>query len=296
MGEPLISILILNYNQINITKAFLESAKGLNYKNYEIILVDNNSIIDPETELIGKYEKLVYIRSNENLGFTGGNNFAYQYSKGEYVFIVNNDTELTPNIIDELLKPFSSPEIGIVCPKIKFYDNPNTIQYAGFNQINPLTGRNSAVGSKEIDEGQYDIPGITHYAHGAAMLVPRKVIEEVGLFPEFFFIYYEELDFSERVKKAGLKIFYQPSAVIYHKESITMGKQSSIKTYYMNRNRVLFMRRNTGYNTFIFFILFFIIFTIPKNTIKYLFNFQFEHLNSFYRGIIWNLLNKANKI
>lgn len=293
MQEPLISIIILNYNQIEVTKAFLDSTLKLNYRNYEIIVIDNNSLVDPGDQIIDKYKNLTYIRSDKNLGFTGGNNLGYQHARGEFLFIVNNDTELTPDIIHELLKPFADSEIGIVCPKIKFFDNPDMIQYAGFNPINSFTGRNSAVGSREIDIGQYDKPGYTHYAHGAAMLVRRNIVDKIGLFPDFFFIYYEELDFSERVKNAGYKIYYQPSAIIFHKESITMGKESSIKSYYMNRNRILFMRRNTRYNTFLIFILFFILFTIPKNTFKYLSKFQFSHLSSFYRAIIWNMFNKA---
>src|SRR5690606_27285476 len=114
-------------------------------------------------------------------------------------------------------------QIGVTCPKIKFFHHPDTIQYAGFNPINVYTGRTTAVGSKEIDNGQHNNSGFTHAAHGCAMMVKKEVIEKVGMFPEKFFIYYEELDWSARILNAGYKIFYQGSALIFHKESITMG-------------------------------------------------------------------------
>jgi len=294
--NPTISFIVLNYNQVGVTSAFLDSCNKLTYGNIEIILVDNHSENDPTELFKKKYPFVKFIRTRKNLGFTGGNNLAFRYSKGEFIFIVNNDTELTPNILNELLMPFSSPEVGVVCPKIKFYEDKEIIQYAGFNKINKFTGRNSAVGSREKDNGQFDIPGFTHYAHGAAMLVRRDIIEKVGLFPEFFFIYYEEFDFSERVKKAGYKIFYQPSAIIYHKESITMGKESAIKTYYMTRNRILFMRRNSSNGSLLVFFLFFVLLTIPKSTIEYTLKLKFEHLLSFHKAVFWNLFNKSNKL
>lgn len=288
--EPLISIVILNYNQIKVTCEFIESTKHLTYKNYEIILVDNASKENP-TELIrSQYPHVKLIVNEKNLGFTGGNNVGIRAGKGDFFFIVNNDTEVTPNLLEKLVEPFyKDPSIGVVSPKIRYFSNPNIIQYAGFTEINPITGRNSVIGGKEEDRGQHDTPGYTAYAHGAAMLVKKEVIEKVGMLADMFFIYYEELDWSAHIRRAGYKIYYQPEALIFHKESITMGKESAIKAYYHNRNRILFMKRNSSPMNFFLFSLFYTFLIVPKSVIKYLVKGQMTHLKNFFKGIIWNI-------
>jgi len=289
--QPLISIVTLTWNQTDVTCQFLESTRHLTYKNYEILVCDMGSEIDP-TERINaaNYPNTRVLRSEKNLGFTGGNNWGMRQAKGDYVFIVNNDTEVTPELLDVLLQPFfEDPTIGVTCPKIRFYQKPDTIQYAGFNRINVFTGRTTAVGSLEVDNGQCDVSGYTHGAHGCAMLVSREIINKVGMFPENFFIYYEEWDWSARILKAGYHIYYQAKGLIYHKESITMGKKSAIKVYYHTRNRILYMRRNTAWYQFAVFITFFILVAAPKATITYLLKRQFEHLRSFIKGTTWNL-------
>jgi GT2 family glycosyltransferase len=288
---PLVSIVTLTWNQTKITCEFLESTRNFTYKNYEILVCDMGSETDP-TEYINSqnYPNTKVLRSEKNLGFTGGNNWGIRQARGEYIFIVNNDTEVTPNLLEALLEPFyEDATIGVTCPKIRFYHHPEIIQYAGFNPINVYTGRTTSVGNKEVDKGQYDTSGYTYGAHGCAMMVKREVIDKVGMFPEKFFIYYEEWDWSSRIIKAGYKIYYQAKGLIYHKESITMGKQSAIKVYYHTRNRILYMRRNTSMLQFLAFITFFILFTAPKATLKFAFKRQFQHLKSFVKGTMWNL-------
>jgi GT2 family glycosyltransferase len=289
--SPLVSIITLNWNQTPVTCAFLESTRNFNYKNYEILVCDMGSDVDP-TEQINQaeYPNTKVLRSPVNLGFTGGNNWGMRQAKGDFVFIVNNDTEVTPNLLDVLLEPFyTDSSIGVTCPKIRFYHNPNIIQYAGFNPIDPFTGRTTAVGSLEEDKGQHDVSGYTSGAHGCAMMVKKEVIEKVGMFPEKFFIYYEEWDWSSRILNAGYTIFYQAKGLIYHKESITMGKQSAIKVYYHTRNRILYMRRNTGTGKFVVFSLFFLFVSTPKAIVKYTVTKQFKHLRSYIKGVTWNL-------
>ncbi len=288
---PLISIITLNWNQTNVTCEFLESTRKLNYKNYEILVCDMASDVDP-TESINahNYPNTKVLRSEKNLGFSGGNNWGIQQAKGDFVFIVNNDTEVTPDLLDVLIAPFyKDASIGVTCPKIKYYYKPNIIQYAGFNPINVYTGRTTAIGSMEVDNGQYNSSRVTYGAHGCAMIVKREVIDKVGVFPENFFLYYEEWDWSTRILKAGYKIYYEAKGLIYHKESVTVGKQSALKVYYHTRNRILYMRRNTKTFQFLIFITFFILFTAPKAIIKFTISRQFQHLKSFIKGGLWNL-------
>ncbi len=288
--QPFVSIVTVNYNQTDTTCEFLNSLKSLSYKKYEVIVVDNNSIHNPTNSLKKAYSSVKVILSKTNLGFAGGNNLGIRKAKGDYIFIVNNDTVVTHNLIEKLLMPFYLfPTIGIVSPKIRYYDKPNIIQYAGFTTVNPLTGRNKSIGSSEIDKGQYNKAGFTSYAHGAAMMVKREVIEKVGLLPDIFFLYYEELDWSSQITRAGYKIYYEPRALIYHKESVTIGKESIIKKYYYTRNRILFMRRNVTPFQLAIFLPYFIIAVIPKTIFECLITFQVTHLKAFFKAIKWNL-------
>jgi len=290
---PFVSIITINYNQLAITCAFLASLKKLTYSNYEVIVIDNASSDDPTQTIRNQFPNVRLYKSTINLGFTGGNNVGLKLAKGDFFFIVNNDTEVTdPNLIEALLQPFFDDEsIGMVSPKIRYYDHPNVIQFAGYNKINSFTGRNSQVGDRETDRGQFDVPGYTHYANGAAMMVSREVVEKVGVFTEHFFLCYEELDWSAQTIKHGFKIYYQSIVFLLHKESMSIGKISPLKTYYNNRNRIMFMRRNTNAFQFSCFMAYLCIFTIPKNIVTFLVKRQLDHLKAFMSAIKWNLDN-----
>jgi len=289
-SSPLVSVISLNWNSTQVTCDFLRSIKAAStYKNIEVIVVDNNSAEDPTLALKNAYPEVIVIRSDSNLGFAGGNNLGIRAAKGEYLFIVNNDTEFTPGLIEGLLEIFEKyPDAGMASPKFHYFFHKGTIEYAGYENVNVFTGRNGMIGCKEKDEGQYDQIRTTHYVHGGGMMVPRKVIDEVGGIPEQFFLYYEEFDWSVQIKKKGYKIYYQPRSLIYHKESMTIGKSSPLKTFYLTRNRILFMRRNMPFINLMVFLSYFVVFTIPKNTAYFLFKGEKKHLRSFWKGIMWH--------
>jgi GT2 family glycosyltransferase len=292
---PLISVVTLNYNQAQVTKEFLESFRAITYPHYEILVCDMGSKEDIGTVInIADYPKARLLCSSENLGFAGGNNWGIGHARGEFIFIVNNDTEVTPNLLDQLLHPFfEHHDIGVTCPKIRYWDQPGVIQYAGFNPMNHFTGRTSTIGERQFDTGQFDTPGPTNGAHGCAMLVKREVIDKVGIFPQKFFLYYEEWDWSARILKAGFKIWYTPDALIYHKESMSVGKSNPLKIYYHTRNRILYMRRNTNFFQLVAFSIFFIFFTVPKSVLQFIFKKQFLQLRYFIKGAIWNLYSSS---
>lgn len=287
---PLISIVTLNFNQTRVTCEFLESLKrDLTYPNTEVIVVDNHSTEDPSDAVLAAYPDARMIRNQENLGFAAGNNVGIRQAKGDYIFIVNNDTEVTPYLLERLLEVFKQyPKAGIVCPRFQFFYDKGVLEYAGYRPINIYTGRNSMIGAHEKDEGQYHEVAETHYAHGGAMLVSREVIGNAGEMPEEYFLYYEELDWSEIVKRAGFKIYVQPAALIYHKESVSTGKNSPLKTFYLTRNRILFMRRNHSKRDFFVFGSYFFLFTLPWNTLKFMVEGKKEHLRSFWKGVCWH--------
>jgi GT2 family glycosyltransferase len=181
------------------------------------------------------------------------------------------------------------PEAGMGSPKILYPDN-KTIQYVGSIGISPYTGRGKRIAVLEEDKGQYDRCYATDLAHGAAMVVPRAVIDTVGAMPEEFFLYYEEHDWCEQIKRAGYKVYYIGDSKIFHKGSVSVGgPDSPLKVYYMTRNRLLFMRRNFSGIKFYIGLVFFIVLTIPKQTISFLLRGKFKLMNSFYSGILWNM-------
>jgi|TARA_R110000737_G_scaffold322230_1_gene334519 GT2 family glycosyltransferase len=288
--QPMVSIISVNYDQPEVTCEMLESLRHVTYPNFETLIVDNGSPTTSPDIIKEKYPEVQLIISEKNLGFAGGNNIALKQAKGEYVLLLNNDTEVRPNFLDSLVELMeSNKKIGIVSSKILYFYEDNIIQYAGTSPINPITSRGRHYGNKEIDNGQFDKVTETFYPHGACMMVRKSVLEELGLLYEGYFLYYEEYDFTERVRQAGYKIYFQPNSSILHKESISTGKNSTLKTYYMNRNRLLFLRRNVEGITFYLAMTYFFLISFPKNTIKYLFNKA--HLFALYKGVYWNFHN-----
>lgn len=285
--QPLVSIITVNYRQAAVTVALLDSIVENSYKNVEVIVVDNGSLEDC-TDLFKKaYPSVKLIVCSENLGFAGGNNLGIAEASGDYLFFVNNDTVLTNRLIEGLLSRFAiNSNIGVVSPKIRYFDNPNTIQYAGFTEMNPITGRNEAIGKNEIDNGQHDTARPTAYAHGAAMMLSRKVIDTVGSMPEDFFLYYEELDWCAQICRAGFTIWYEPASLIYHKESASVGKMSPLKIHYLTRNRLLFMRRNIKGWRFAAFLTYFYSVTFPLKSVSFLLKQEFPLFVTFCKACL----------
>ena len=241
-----VSIITINYNGLKDTCELIETLP-LEDKSIEVIVVDNASREDEVTALEQRYPQIKVIRSDKNLGFAGGNNHGIQAATGKYLFFINNDTVLHRG--ERILQPLidrldSNPKIGAVCPKIRFAWNPLPIQFAGYTPLSRITMRNRSLGFGEADYGQYDTPHPTPYVHGAAMMVKREVIEQAGLMPECYFLYYEELDWSMMIRRAGYDIWYDPATTVFHKESQATGQDSPLRTYYITRNRLLFVRRN----------------------------------------------------
>jgi len=296
---PLVSFISINYNQLKITEEFLQSRFKITYPNYEVIIVDNGSPSDNPDSLKENFPKIRLIKSQKNLGFAGGNNLGIQAARGKYLFFINNDTEVETNFLEPLVDLLEKDiNIGMVSPKIKFYfsKDKNTIQYAGATGINPATGRGSKIGSFEIDKGQYNDVRETALGHGAAMMIPMSVIEKVGLMPDIFFLYYEEHDWCEHIKREAYKIYYLGESTVYHKESMSVGKNSPLKMYYMTRGRLLFTRRNTKGVKKISALLFFLFFSLPKNIFKLFFKGEFRLLWAFLSAFFWHIFHYRIKI
>jgi len=295
-GFPLVSIITINYNQTDITCQLLESLRKISYPNIEILVVDNASTNNNPSSIKIRFPEITLIISDKNIGFAGGNNIAIRKSKGDYILLINNDTEVDSGFLEPLVqKVISNPKIGVVSPKIRYFDSPNIIQYAGFEPMSPITIRQHAIGYKQEDNGQFDNDSLTDFGFGAAMMVSRAVINNVGLMADIFFLYYEEMDWMSRIRRAGYEIWYVHNSLVLHKDSITTGSTSPLKIYYINRGRILYMRRNTfGINHF-FGVFYQVFVAIPKNILKYLFNGRFDLLIAYLKAISWHLFNAFSK-
>lgn len=294
MKYPRVSIISINYNQLQVTCELLCSLKTVSYPDVEIIIVDNFSEEDPAPVIARLYPGVKLIRSERNLGFAGGNNLGIKAATGKYLLFLNNDTEVDPDFLQPLVSLFeTNAQAGVASSKLIYHNSGNIIQYAGSTCINPFTGRSKRTGYMEKDNGQYDKLCETDLAHGAAMMVPKKIIDEIGLMPEFFFLYYEEVDWCESIKAAGYKIYFVPDSKVYHKESMSVGKNSTLKTYYMTRNRLLFMRRHTRGAIKLLWLIFFITFSLPKNALTYFFQ-SGDHTRAFWQALAWNITHLSN--
>lgn len=294
-----ISIITVNYNGLADTCALIDTIPFDEY-SLEVIVVDNGSKVDEAIEIKERFPYVITIRSEQNLGFAGGNNLGIKEAKGKYLYFTNNDTllyqgknrEKAKNSLQALIDRLeSSNKIGVVCPKIYFSWEEKLIQFAGYTPLSRVTVRNRAIGCGEKDKGQYDTPHPTPYAHGAAMMIKREAIEKAGIMPECYFLYYEELDWSTMIRRAGYDIWYEPAAVIYHKESQSTGQNSPLRTYYITRNRLLFVKRNVNntekYTSFAYLICI----VAVKDILRYIFKGRTDLAKAVLKGVI-NFLNK----
>lgn len=293
----LVSIITVNYNHSHVTDEFLDAFYKTNdYQNFEIIVVDNASKINPVPDWIVKYPVVQFFRSEKNLGFAGGNNLGISKAKGDLFFLVNNDTEFTQGLMKKLVDSFTEfPNTGMISPKIRYFQQPHTLQYAGYTEMNYYTARNYCVGQFEKDKGQYDnLTGFTGFGHGAAMMISKEAIDKVGLMFENYFLYYEEMDWGARIKKAGFEIRVNMQALIYHKESVSVGHKSALKEFFMNRNRILFIRRNGSFFQRLVFYCHFIFLVTPRNILSYVKEGHTEFIPVLLSAIWWNLTNRVD--
>lgn len=253
-----VAIIIINYNREKDTVDCLESLLDQDFsKNaFSTIVVDNGSKNKFATDKNYKEIGLKILRSEKNLGFAGGNNLGIEYALdngADYVLLLNNDTFVDRRFVKELINVFEDKKYaGIVAPKIyfakgfEFHDKYRTEDLGkvfwytgGIMDWNNVIGKHRGV--DDVDTGQYDKIEKTDFASGCCFLTSREVLEKVGMFDEKFFLYYEESDLCERVKRKGFSIFYAPRSVLWHKNAqSTGGSGSGLQDYYISRNRLLF--------------------------------------------------------
>lgn len=281
-----ISIITVNYNGWKDTREFLDSfIQHIHSVSYELIVVDNASLTDEALSMQQLYPQVKVIRNDKNLGFAGANNKGMEIAQGKYWFFLNNDTLIEKDTFQNLIKRLESdPQIAGVSPLIRDCNQHRTIQYAGYTPLSSITLRNRSIGEGVTDASPYPAKE-TPFLHGAAMLFKREAIQQVGKMPEIFFLYYEELDWCAAMNRQGYTLWVEPSCEILHKGSSTIGNTSSLKAFYLSRNRLLYAYRNRTGLTRILCILYLLCIATPVQCMRAILHRQKGICQAHLRGI-----------
>ncbi|NYB26376.1 MAG: glycosyltransferase family 2 protein [Methanobacteriaceae archaeon] len=292
MENPQVAIIIVNWNGWEDTIECLESLYRIDYPNYEIIIVDNHSH-DDSVKKIKEYsegKELTIIENEENCGFAEGNNIGIKYAlknfKPKYILLLNNDTVVDKNFLKELITAGEkNTHLGILGPKIYFYDKPEVIWSAGC-KISWKFARGIQIGTGEVDKGQYNNPKEVEYVSGSAFLIKTNVIDDIGLMDKDYFLYFEESDWTLRANSAGYKSLYVPSAKIWHKVSKSGGGISKpIGLYYITRNRWIFMKKWAKKGDYAIFIIYQFLGALIFPIILSVYYKNFKLFSAYYKGL-----------
>jgi GT2 family glycosyltransferase len=246
MSEPLVFIILVNWNGKIVILDCLDSLATISYNNFRIVVVDNASSDGSAQAIREQHSDVVLLEQKENLRFAGGNNIGMHYAldhNAELICLLNNDTIVDKDFLTQLVARIGSDKnIGIVAPKIYYHDEPNRIWFAG-GEISMWTGTMKHAGIREVDRGQHETSKVVDYATGCCILTKREVVEKVGMLDESFFIYAEDADWCMRVRRAGYSIVYEPRARVWHKLSVTSGGHLSffkMKNKFISNMRFFF--------------------------------------------------------
>jgi GT2 family glycosyltransferase len=232
--EPLVSVIILNYNAGELLLNCVESIRKSTYNNLEIIVVDNVSSDGSQTRCKEEYPDVRLIQNKENLGYCEGNNVGIRKANGKFIVVINPDTEVSPTWLHELLNAQKKLGEGIFQPKILSLKEKDILQSTG-NMIH-LFGIGFSRDLGIIDSGKHDTVERVGYAAGTCFFTSAEVFKKVGLFDPFIFLYHDDLDFGWRAAQIGIKSFYIPTSKIFHVKSYNL-KWSSKKFFWLERNR-----------------------------------------------------------
>ena len=235
---PRVSVVIPNLNGRNLLGDCLTSLEKQTFRDFEVILVDNGSDDRSVDFVKDNYHWIEKIIENPgNIGFAGASNQGISASAGEYIALLNNDTEAHPRWLEELVRVAGqNPEAGMFATKTLFFDNRDVIDTAG-HLIYP-DGLNRGRGRLEVDRGQYDNSLDVFFPSGCAALYRKSMLDEIGLFDEYHFAYGDDTDIGIRGRLAGWKCIFVPQAIVYHHYSMTTGTYSPGKVFLVERNRI----------------------------------------------------------
>jgi GT2 family glycosyltransferase len=248
--DPLVSVVILNWNGRKFLERFLPSVMSTTYANKQIWVADNASTDDSVAFLTSHYPGIKILVNKTNEGFAQGYNSALQQVESDYYVLLNSDVEVSPNWIEPVIALLESdPAIAACQPKVLSFENKELFEYAGacggwIDRFGYPFSRGRVFDDCEKDHGQYDEAQPCFWATGTALFVRASVYHEIGGLDAYFFAHQEEIDLCWRMQLAGYKVFVQPASVIYHVGGGTLPKSNSRKTFLNFRNNLIMLAKN----------------------------------------------------
>ncbi len=251
--SPSVAIILINWNGYEFTSQCLRSLRGLTYEQYQVIVVDNASTDGSFDALKDEFRDAVFLQNNSNLGFAEGNNVGMRYAVAQgfsFICLLNNDTEVEPDFLTQLMEAIDEkPAIGAVQPKILYNQQRKIIWNAG-GIFNPWLGTSSTIGVNQLDTGKYNEQRTVDWITGCCILLPCDTLKEIGLLNKEFFAYFEDVDWSFRIKARGKSLIYVPDSIIYHEAGMSTkaklkGKEGYVSplVHYLNiRNQFFILR------------------------------------------------------
>ena len=233
-SNPLVSIIILNYNAGKLLLNCIDSVFKSTYQNFEVIVVDNLSTDNSHVRCKEKFKKIQLIENKENLGYCEGNNIGIRNANGEFIIILNPDTIVEPNWLNHLMSAYNKFGEGLYQPKFFSLKEKLVIQSTG-NMLH-IFGFGFARDKGKIDNEKIKSIEKINYASGTCLFTSKIVLDKIGLLDPFLFLYHDDLDLGWRAAHIGINSFYVPKSIIYHAESYSI-KWSSKKFYWLERNR-----------------------------------------------------------
>ena len=242
MGRPYVVTSVVTWNNYDDTSACLDSLLELSYANHDILLVDNGSTDDSVDRLKTEYPDVELIQTGENLGYAGGMNVGTRKALdrgADYVWQLNNDVVIPDEtLLSDLVKTMeANPDIGMLTPLVREYPDTDTVWFQK-GVIDWKTGN-----TDHTDSVRPDSDGLIYndYIPNCSLLFPAHVLEEVGVLPEDYFLYYDDVEHAVRIKDAGYELVTDTTAEIHHKESkSSKGELGPMYSYYRSRNLILF--------------------------------------------------------
>lgn len=311
--NPKISIIIVNWNGKNYLFDCLNSVYKSNFLDYEIIIIDNGSKDESQKMLQKKFLEIKLILNKKNLGFAKANNQGIKIAQGEFIFLLNNDTVIHPDLLRILSDKLSSNEkIGIVGPKI-YYTNSQRIWFAG-GCIDWAKGKTYHLNRDLTDSESEDSEKEVDFITGCALMIKREVIDKIGFLDQNFFAYYEDADWCQKAIRAGYRVVYLPFGGVWHIKSATSSRIylddlkkelkidsffNKIKIYFLIADRYIKQTNRLKYcnwrNKFVFFMRY----AEFRYKVKYFFKFIFiltpKFLWSFFVQAFLSLLKVSAK-
>ena len=301
INKPSIAVILVNWKKYNLTSNCINSLNKSNYKNFKIILVDNEYSEKSLIELKNKYNELIVFKEKNNLGFAGGNNIGIRYALEndyDYIMLLNNDTEVKENFILPLVERMEKNLfLAAVQPLILNFSNKSIIWNAG-GKLNKFLGLTSTRLNNNKLNSSIVFDDYTDWISGCCILIKSEILTKVGLLDEKFFNYYEDVDWSLRMKNLGYDLGFVKESIIYHHGSSSSKNKKnkegviSSKIHYFNiRNHILLLKKHK--NLFNFFgIVFFQIIKITSYIFYFLIRFRFNKLTMVLKGLKHGLNNK----